>query len=86
MVKVETKTIKLSKDTYARLCAIAGKLQAELKRPVSLEEAMKYLVNRHEKGSKITDLAGSWDVTEEEVAEIKASLVEAWKKWKLPKL
>lgn len=83
---METKTIKLSKDTYARLCAIAGKLQAELKRPVSLEEAMKYLVNRHEKGLKITDLAGSWDVTEEEVAEIKASLVEAWKKWKLPKL
>jgi predicted CopG family antitoxin len=86
VVKVETKTIKLSKDTYDRLCAIAGKLQAELKRPVSLEEAMKYLVNRHEKGLKITDLAGSWDVTEEEVAEIKASLVEAWKKWKLPKL
>ncbi|MBS7643243.1 hypothetical protein KEJ26_01425 [Candidatus Bathyarchaeota archaeon] len=80
------KTIKLSKDTYASLCRVAGELQAERGQPVSLEEAVKYLINRHQKGSKITDLAGSWNVTEEEVAEIKASLLEAWKKWSLPKL
>jgi len=83
---VEVKTIKVSKETYGRLCAIAGKLQAELKRPVSLEEAMRYLVDLREKGLKISDLAGSWDITEEEIAEIKASLAEAWRKWRLPKL
>jgi len=81
---VETKTIKVSKETYGKLCAIAGKLQTELKRPVPLEEAMRYLVDLQEKGLKISDLAGSWDVTEEEVAEIRASLAEAWRKWRLP--
>jgi len=47
---------------------------------------MRYLINLKGKGVKITDLAGSWDVSDEEVAEIRASLREAWKKWRLPEL
>jgi len=80
----EVKTVKISKETYARLSEIAGELQIRLKRPVSLDEAMRYLISLKGKGVKITDLAGSWDVSDEEVAEIRASLTEAWKKWKLP--
>lgn len=82
----EVKTIKISKETYAKLSEVAGKLQMKLKRPVSLDEAMRYLINLRRKGAKITDLAGSWDISEEELAEIKASLVEAWRKWRLPEL
>jgi len=82
----EAKTVKISKETYARLSEIAGELQIRLKRPVSLDEAMKYLISLKGKGVKITDLAGSWDVSEEEVAEIRASLTEAWKKWRIPEL
>ena len=82
----EVKTVKISKETYARLSEIAGELQIRLKRPVSLDEAMKYLISLKGKGVKITDLAGSWDVSEEEVAEIRASLTEAWKKWRIPEL
>jgi len=82
----EVKTVKISKETYARLSEIAGELQIRLKRPVSLDEAMRYLITLKGKGVKITDLAGSWDVSEEEVAEIRASLKEAWKKWRLPEL
>ena len=33
---------------------------------------------QREKGKKITDLAGSWDVTDEEAEEIKASISQAW--------
>jgi len=55
----ETKTIKISKETYAKLSEIPGELQMRLKRPVSLDEAMKYLISLKEKGAKITDLAGS---------------------------
>jgi len=73
-----TKSIKLSEETYRKLVEIAGKLQAELKKPVSIEDAIKYLMKR-----RISDLAGSWDISEEEVVEIKASLEEGWKKWKL---
>lgn len=80
----EAKTVKISKETYAKLSEIAGELQMRLKRPVSLDEAMKYLISLKGKGARITDLADSWDISDEELAEIKASLTEAWKKWRLP--
>lgn len=82
----EVKTVKISKESHARLSEIAGELQIRLKRPVSLDEALRYLINTRRKGVKITDLAGSWDVSEEEAAEIRTSLTEAWKKWRLPEL
>jgi predicted CopG family antitoxin len=80
----EVKTIKISKETYVKLSKVAGELQIRFKRPVSLDEAMKYLLSlkRGEKRFKITDLAGSWDMSDEEWIEIRASLAEAWKKWK----
>jgi len=82
----EVKTVKISRETYARLSEIAGELQMKLKRPVSLDEAVRHLITLRGKGIRITDLAGSWDVSEDEVAEIKASLGEAWRKWRLPEL
>jgi hypothetical protein len=82
----EAKAVKVSKETYAKLCGIAGELQVKLKRPVSIEEAMKHLIRLREKGAKITDLAGSWNITDEEIKETKASISEAWKKWKPPEL
>ena len=78
----EAKAIKVSKETYAKLSEIAGELQVKLRRPVSIEEAMKDLIERREKGRKISDLAGSWNITEAESKEIKTSIGEAWKKWK----
>ena len=72
-----TKSIKLSEDTYKKLVEIAGKLQAELKKPVSIEDAIKYLMKR-----RISDLAGSWDLSNDEVQAIKKSLNEGWKAWK----
>ena len=57
----EVKAVKVSKETYAKLCEIAGELQIKLKRPVSIEEAMKHLIWLRKKGVKITDLGGSWN-------------------------
>jgi predicted CopG family antitoxin len=74
---MSTKSIKLSEETYRKLVELAGKLQAEFKKPVSMEDAIKYLLKR-----KIGDLAGSWDVSDEEVREIKESLSKGWKTWK----
>lgn len=82
----ETRTIKVNKETYKKLCEIAGELQMLLKRPVSLDEALSYLVSTRKKGVKITDLAGSWEISDDELTEIKASLAEAWKRWRLPEL
>ncbi len=83
---VDVKTVKISKETYARLSEVAGMLQMRLKRPVSLDEAVNHLISLGVKGAKITDLAGSWDVSEEELVEIRASLTEAWRRWRLPEL
>ena len=77
----EVKAIKVSKETYAKLSEIAGELQVKLRRPVSIEEAMKDLIKRKEKGRKISDLAGSWNITDTEFKEIKTSIDESWKKW-----
>jgi predicted nucleic acid-binding Zn-ribbon protein len=77
----ELKAIKISKETYAELSAIAGELQVKLKRPVSIEEAMKHLIKRRKKGKKISDLAGSWNVTDKEFKEIESSISKAWEKW-----
>ncbi len=74
---MSTKSIKLSEETYRELVELAGKLQAEFKKPVSIEEAIKYLLRR-----KISDLAGSWDVSDEEVRKIKESLSKGWRTWK----
>ncbi|MEM2882677.1 MAG: hypothetical protein QXL35_05480 [Candidatus Bathyarchaeia archaeon] len=41
---VEMKTIKVSKETYIKLSELVGELQIKLKRPVSLDEAMRYLL------------------------------------------
>ena len=72
-----TKSIKVSEETYRKLVELAGKLQAELKKPVSIEDAIRYLMRR-----KISDLAGSWDISDEEVKEIKESLRRGGSTWK----
>ena len=78
----ELKAIKISKETYSELSAIAGELQIKRKRPVSMDEAMKYLIRRSRKGKKISDLAGSWIMSDSEAEEIKTSIVKAWETWK----
>lgn len=80
----EGKSIKVSKETCAELSEIAGELQFKLKRPVSIEEAIKQLTKRRKKGVKISDLAGSWKISDNEAEAIKASIETAWKKWKIP--
>ncbi|NLF88968.1 hypothetical protein GX563_09130 [Candidatus Bathyarchaeota archaeon] len=57
-------------------------MQAERKRPVSIDEAVKYLIHRSKKGKTILDLTGSWSMTEEEAGKLKASIGKAWETWK----
>jgi predicted transcriptional regulator len=74
---MSTKSIKLSEETYRRLVELAGKLQIEYKKPVSIDDAIKYLLKR-----RISHLAGSWEVNEDELREIKESLRKGWETWK----
>lgn len=80
----ECKTIKVSKETYAELSEIAGELQVKLKRPVSLDEAIRHVTKHRKKRAKISDLAGSWDMSDEEAEKIKAAIDKSWEKWRSP--
>ena len=79
----ESKTIRLDMETYKELCKIAGVLQTQLGHPVSLGDAIKFLLNKIRKKNRITDLAGTWDVTEEEIKEIRDSLEQGWIRWRI---
>ena len=77
-----TKSIRVSEEIYKELIEVAGYFQIELKHSVSLDEAIKLLLRRF-KSNKISDLAGRWDVSDDEIAEIKESVKAGWKKWDL---
>jgi predicted CopG family antitoxin len=79
---IETRSIKVSKETYAELSEIAGELQIKLKRPVSIDEAIRHVTKRRKKRAKISDLAGSWDMSDEEAEQIKAAIDKSWEKWR----
>jgi hypothetical protein len=74
------KSIRISEKTYMRLCELAGKLQADLKRPVSIDEAIGFLMET-QKPPKITNLAGTLELSDEEVLRIKRDLRKLWQRW-----
>ena len=76
-----TKTIHITEDIYKRLFKVAEQLQTELKHSVSVDEAIKILVDDFGLENKISDLAGTWDISEEEVETIKKSIKEGGRKW-----
>lgn len=41
------------------------------------------ITGRKKKGARISDLAGSWKMTDEEAEEMLAAIDESWKKWRL---
>lgn len=76
------KTVRVDEETYQRLCERAGELQAALRRSVSMDETIRYLTGSLKVPNIISDLAGSWDVSEEEVEAIRRGLVEGWRTWR----
>lgn len=78
-----SKTVRLDEEAYMMLSEYAGRLQIKLKRPISMNEAIKHLARQQEEPQRISDLAGSWTASDEEVEEIKESLRRAWDRWTL---
>lgn len=52
-----------------------------LKRPVSVEGALRYLLKGMK--TKPSQFAGCWSMDEKELLEIKNELKESWKRWEL---
>lgn len=77
-----TKTIHVNEDIYRRLFKVAEQFQTELRHSVSVDEAIKILMDDFKMKNKISDLAGTWDISEGEVETIKKSLKGGWRRWK----
>jgi len=73
-VVTDIKKVKISKETYARLCEIAEELQMKLKRPISLDEAVMYLLTKGK--MRASDFAGAWSMSDSEETEILKCLKE----------
>jgi len=74
------KAVRVDDETYRRLSEYAGELQARLKRPVSISDAVRYLARGMLGNDRVSDLAGTWDVSDEEIVEIRESLEKGWQK------
>lgn len=72
-------SIKISEDNYKMLCSLSGKLREKLHKPVSINEAISYLYKRKE----ISDLAGTWDMSDKEASRFIGDIKKGWGKWKI---
>jgi hypothetical protein len=68
------KTIKISDENYTWISKIAGKLQLEHGEPVSIDRALLYL----HKSKLLTDLAGSWKVSDRQSKKTHKDLKDRW--------
>lgn len=75
---VALKTIKISEENYQWLVGLSSEFQKELRHPVSLDKALKML----HKG-KISELAGSWKMSDKEAEAFSKKIEGGWKKWKI---
>ena len=82
MVNRVARSVRVEEKTYRKLSQASGRLQAILGRPVSLDEAIWYLLKAPREHGKISDLAGGWDMSEAEAEEIQKAIREGWKRWK----
>ena len=71
-----TKAIKISDESYELLSKLAGSLQAEKGTRVSIDDAILHLANKKQ---KLSDLAGSWALSDKETKEMMKSLKKGWK-------
>ena len=72
-------SIKISEDNYKRLVSLSGSLREKLHKPVSINDAINFLYTRR----KISDLAGTWKMSDKEAEEFISDLKEGWKRWKI---
>jgi hypothetical protein len=68
-----TKMVRIDDESCSTLAELAGKFQTVLKKPVSVDGVSQRL----EKGD-IMNLAGSWNLSDEEAENLKKEIEELW--------
>ncbi len=77
---MESKTIKISKENYLWLLGLAAELQKQHHKPVTFDYALNTLRKKKMEKKKLSDLAGSWKMTDEEADKIKNNIKRLRKK------
>lgn len=77
------RSVRVEEVTYRKLSQTAGRLQTMIGRPVSLDEAIWFLLKGPREQGKITDLAGTWEMSDHEAREFERELREGWSRWKI---
>lgn len=81
---MDSKTIKISEENYRWLLAVASELQKKHNKLTSFDDALKEIKKCNEKKFKLSSLAGSLKISDEEAEEMKKSFRKGWGKWKIP--
>jgi len=76
---MEAKTIKISPSNYRRLHEVAGELQKETGKPISIDKTLSYVLNK----GKLSDFAGSWKMSDKEAEEFMKDTRRMWRRWKI---
>ena len=71
-------SIKISEENYKRLSSLSGDLRTKMQKPISLNDAISYLYEKKD----LSELAGSWKMSDGEADEFMLDLKKGWKKWK----
>ena len=74
-----SKAVKISDDNYRWLCEMAGALQVREGRMKTIDDALNDVKKRLK--PRLSDLAGSWKMTDKEAEEMKKDLKKGWARW-----
>jgi|SRR3989344_2065375 len=84
LITMASKTIKVSEGNYRWLLGLIAEIQKRSGERATFDDALDDLAERKEKKKKLSDLAGSWKMNDEEWNNIRSELKRGWKKWKIP--
>lgn len=69
-------TIQIDEETKKRLLEIGGELQARLKRNISFNDTIKFLINDHSEGFRLTALLPLFGSLNTEPNEVRSIYLE----------
>ncbi len=72
-------SIKISEENYKKLSSLSGVLRSKMHKPISINDTINFLYKKR----KISDLAGSLKMNDEEVSNLMNGLKRGWNKWKI---
>ena len=73
---METKVIKVSKENYDWLLSIAAKIQHTEKKTATFDDAINSI-----RRQRVSDLAGSWNISAKEADKLKKDIRAGWSSW-----